>query len=1725
MAFKDLHRKAKEREREGEGFPKSAAEIRQDGMDRGAWTGYGWVDFTRTTPEKKNIPTPAPYRPEESSVPAPASTSEGMEELKQEQFKMKHAADAKWMAQESRREYEAYVKSGEYITKTHERERKQAADKVLYGIVAPLPDEVDEKERQLKATADYWQAQAEKEENQRITDDNMAKLDAMPPEDQAAIRQYAMEKNAEYGKNLGMPDGFLMGRADQKAAPLIEKYGMDTVERLAETWMREQNRMGSEKVAREAQEAAGSSVGAAVGHSAASVGANLVGGLTGVLGYIQELSQRTGQYKTLDPNNGGTLLNTYAGAVREQVGQDLENSQAVRDMGAAVRAGLINAQAYATTGVVDESFIQNVEAERNEDNSWAGKAASLGYQGIMSAADSLARMAVTGGNAGAAMALAGAGSFAQTVSEASAQGATPGQAAFLGLVSACLEGATEYLPIENLLDIAKGGAKPAAKVLMQVLSEITEEEAGLLGNYLAEAAVLQGKSGYQQQIGEAVANGVPYAEAVAMANKGILKEAAETALVSGISGGISGGLTAVTNKVVEKATGKPLIQEKQEQAEQEKAYDRVMEVSTPQPQQEAAQKPQEAAQAPETPAPVQTPVQEQAPVQEAVEGAAPSAQQVDTSRQSAVGEQPGIKGTGAAEGNFSQKPAYNATLSEDNAQPDRADDVRPMELPQTDINGGRVSAVTGNVYGSKATPDELASLMEEPTARGRYSYIQISNEQATQRAADNIAKSGTWDEAFNQWIEDITKGIAGAEMTARGALFLNKAANAFTAAEQAGDVDTQNACKKKWLSVLSYMQKLGTNTAQGLQAFQIIRELNPPDKIDFVGMMIREMAKDLKTEIVADEALLNKYREAKTDAERDAIMEDIQQNIADQIPSTVLDKWNALRYTNMLGNLKTVARNVGGNVANSIAYRVKDTTAAAVEGICSLMSGGKFQKSKSLTVSKELRKACAADFNAQKELVNSGGKFGDRMSTPSQFKQGVMDKRRIFKVNDPKGIVGKAANAAMAPMEWYRKGTNWAMNNGVFGDEAFGRAAYSRSMAGYLKANGVKGGDLSKVDSKLLNQARAYAVQQAQEVTFHDNSTLANIMGKGKKAFGVLGEGIMPFTKTPANVLTRAAEFSPLGVVNSTVKTLQKAAGNTGLADQNNALGRWAARGQDISGADIIDAWAKTFTGAALAALGAALWDQGLLTGGPDEDENKEAFDQLNGQQNYAIQLPDGTSYTLDWVTPAIMPVVMGAQLMRLVRESESGADLNFSDLEEVFTSIADPMIQMSMLQGINDSLDNIKYSDDNLMQFAANAALSYLTQGLTNTLLGQMERSTEGERMTTYVDKDSAMPAWMQRALGKASAKTPGWDFQQTPYINAKGETEKQDTGPMGWIYNLVSPGYISKTEIDETAKELYRLNEAGVTDANVFPTSPETTISYEDKNGDAHKDYNLSSEEADQLKRVTGQESMQILGEAIKNPDYDALTDAQKAKVIEYVYNYAREKGRGAAIPDYKREDDWRSQVKQGSEAQTIIQRVVGASLTGALSEVGNAWKEGWSVDQYKQNVENAYETYRSLSREAKAAVKKNLEGNAAKYIAAREGLVEHDKAVAAIKNASTVKGSGPYNAETHRRTVKDVDRWGAIAATAGLSNTEKDFMMKLYMDDGSSTEKKYDYLRGEGYTPSEFTAFYRIYLEEDKRGGEGTADRTKKRLDQETKLTKEEAEFIYKIFGGSEKPWEKK
>ena len=1040
---------------------------------------------------------------------------------------------------------------------------------------------------------------------------------------------------------------------------------------------------------------------------------------------------------------------------------------------------------------------------------------------------------------------------------------------------------------------------------------------------------------------------------------------------------------------------------------------------------------------------------------------------------------------GAASYNFSP---FTRMQNEYGNIPNGENPVRPDDAPLSTNGADRVSYTARTAMGAEVTPDEFVPQIEDAVVRGGFSHMPITNDQTTQEASRIIQEEG-WEQALGAWTANVRRGMTSAVMVAEGALLYNNAVNS-------GDYQTA-------MDILLTYQHAVRNSAQATQAARIMKQLTPENRLHMIRRSIARMVEDmhLNREITIDPETEQAYLNAETEEEADWYLAEIQQSVADQIPATLAERITALRYLNMLGNFRTQARNVAGNLGAKFTYLAKDEIAATIEALASWASGGRMERTKVHWVDRTTRNAARADFENVAQWVSGGGRTRDQETESDAFARGVQERRRIL----------------LPGLEQYRRATDWAMNNQYFGDAAFGREAYARALAGYLNARGIRTDNLETVDPNILEQARTYAVQQAQEMTFRDNNQFSDFVshamrGPNTPAWArVVGEAVMPFRRTPANVLVRAEEYSPLGLVNSAVATYQAARGN-------------------ITGAELVESWAKTLTGSGLFIIGWALANMGFLRGN-EEDEDKAAFDELNGYQDYAIVLPNGVNLTIDFLSPAAMPMLLGAQFDKIL----NGTALTMADLEGVFSALADPMIEMSMLQGVNDTIDAIRYADNSMGQFLVNAMTNYLTQALGNTLLGQMERSTESSRMTTYIDKNSGVPAWLQRNLGKLSQKIPGWDYQQTPYLDQWGREQENPEGIANWLYQMLSPAYVDKAKVDAVAEELYRLHEAQ-SDINVFPQSPEASLTYTDRDGNRHEKYNLTSDQLDTLKRSSGQTQAQIVAELTQSDVYKAMTDQQKAQSISMAYDYARERARIAAIEDY---GGYSASWMEGIEENTvdaILNKAVADSISGAFDSLTHAWDFGKDATAGVKALEEAWKAYQALPKEQAGRLKESLSGRAAAAIEAMESgkspqeFAQYYEGYYAIRNT---RDAGHYEAildvgvalqttqdlmwlldglelESGRKTVRTVQKVEAVSAMDDLSEEEKANVMMLYLSDSQDAALRR--MMDAGYDATTYSAVYRADLDTD-----GGKDATIEAIRELYGLTKTQATKLYEIYAG--------
>ena len=766
-------------------------------------------------------------------------------------------------------------------------------------------------------------------------------------------------------------------------------------------------------------------------------------------------------------------------------------------------------------------------------------------------------------------------------------------------------------------------------------------------------------------------------------------------------------------------------------------------------------------------------------------------------------------------------------------------------------------------------------------------YFRLSNKKTLQKAQD-IFSTGL-DNARSTVEQALGRAQEGRKLAPEIVPLSKMVADALAAQ---GDM---NGARRILAGVAAEL----TSAGQLGQAAKILRDADPKTTIESVERIVDNLNDALggKNKIVVDKALIDEYDRQTDNAGRADVLDQIYDSVASQIPSTPLDKFNALRYTNMLGNIKTQVRNVGGNLIMKGVRTGRVKVQAAIEALAQ-KRGMDFERTTSFTRDREIYKLAKEEFDAAQAEIMGEQKYSyNGKSVPAA----IHNRRTIFKNNgtwgtdphSPAYLLRKGTDFLWKLPEGYRRLTNWAMEKG---DIVFAKSAYADALSRYLKANGItveryKSGD---VDYELLERAQAYAVREAQEATFRDSNAFSDMIASigfrkadtlPKKVVNTALQGSLPFRRTPANVTVRAVEYSPLGLIDTAVKGISKARGN-----------------ENITSAEVIRSMSKTLTGSGLFAVGAVLGAAGFLSGLGSSDEEEARLDEQSGRQDYAIYLPDwltelvglpkGFNFTLDWASPASVPLFMGAELGTAWEEN----GFQWKDLWTALGSSSNVLLNMSMLQGVDDQLSNISYSEQPLVDLVMNSLTNFITAGLTNTLLGQLERTIEDKRMTTYTDKNLELPTDWQYELGRASSRTPGWDYQQIPYIDAWGREESNGSMLPRAFNQFLNPSYTSSNTETPVIRESRRLYEL-TGESGVVAERPEKEITV-----DGEKIF-LNAGQYVQYATIQGRTQNEILSEILDSSAYQNLDTQKRVSVFEDAYKYADAVGK-ASVSSFKPE-----------------------------------------------------------------------------------------------------------------------------------------------------------------------------------------------------------------------------
>ena len=802
-------------------------------------------------------------------------------------------------------------------------------------------------------------------------------------------------------------------------------------------------------------------------------------------------------------------------------------------------------------------------------------------------------------------------------------------------------------------------------------------------------------------------------------------------------------------------------------------------------------------------------------------------------------------------------------ISEHGAIEQGENPAREIDVPTKSMDKKVVSKFARTVAEAEVTPDDFAKNdLLDMTATGKLSHEVLTDNTALKYAESLIRNKG-YEEALDEWnaLGKTHKRVTKRDI-ALGQMLYNGAVNSG---------DTELAQK-----LVCDLCVQATRAGQTVQAFRLLKKMTPNGQLYMLQKSLDQINRELLERYKGDfkdikipKELANKLLQAKNKEEQNAAVEEIEQYIADNIPATIADKFNAWRYLAMLGNPRTHIRNMVGNAMFSPFKQGKDIIGAILED-----KFAKEQKTKAVVSKKKdaaLFRYAETDFLANKAAIKGEAKY--------DIKHGIKAKQKVFKNKH-------LENARKKNTEWLEKE-----------DMIFLKRHYVRALAGAMKANGItaKTAD-SLVNSATMERLKAYATKEAQKATYRDVNFFSKAVQNMKKGadkipgINIAVGGILPFARTPANIIARGIEYSPVniarGAVNLATGGIDFTSAETVIASVKQAFK--GVNSGKYTTAEALDQLSSGLTGTLICALGYILASLGIAKGKEDDDSKEADMEKLYGMQDYSIDFGEYT-YTVDWAAPAAMPFFVGVELFNAFSDKEES-----SGIVSALLKIADPVFEMSMLDGINNAIEATFYTEANPVVAATTAsALNYAGQAVP-TLAGQFARTGNRYRTQTYIDKNKKVAPTLQRFIQQQQAKVPVLNNQLTSYYDQWGR--KQDNGNVveRAFTNFASPGYISKdrsTAVDDEVMRIYNKTK----DTDVLP-------SFAGKKFSLNGEYkNLTAKEYATFAQTRGQIAYKVVADLLNNPHYKALDTAEQAEVIAKAYTYAQAKAK-TKVSDYQ-------------------------------------------------------------------------------------------------------------------------------------------------------------------------------------------------------------------------------
>lgn len=478
------------------------------------------------------------------------------------------------------------------------------------------------------------------------------------------------------------------------------------------------------------------------------------------------------------------------------------------------------------------------------------------------------------------------------------------------------------------------------------------------------------------------------------------------------------------------------------------------------------------------------------------------------------------------------------------------------------------------------------------------------------------------------------------------------------------------------------------------------------------------------------------------------------------------------------------------------------------------------------------------------------------------------------------------------------------------------------------------------------------ARQDALSRTWQDSNEFTKFVGSIAKAFNRfnvhgygLGDILIKFVKTPANLTKAVVDYSPVGLVKS-------------LALDAKRFSRAVSRGEATPEMQrkFVNALSKGITGTLMTVLTAILSNLGLLSGKEDGDPEVADFERnILGKMEYSVQI-GGKSFDYTWVQPFGTTAAIVADVVEQMKGKKPTAFFKaidgeeLTDTEEALNSILSALQsggQVLYNQSFMQSLSNL-FAEDDLVSGLINAVLSD-PSAFVPQFASQIARLTDDTSRRSY---EPGKP--LTTAKNRILSKLPWLRQDLEPVVDTLGRDVENSQNPVDVFLN---PANWANNRSTPEADEIYRIYKA-TGDAGVLPPKAPATVEW--TTDGVKTKITLSGKSKTLYQRTTGRIVSEEVGRLMQSGRFETMEDTDKADIVKDIYDYANAVAR-SEVSDYE---------LKGTPAKIAKAEDYGISVADYLlfQSALHAADDNGSIDQ-KETMEALNKT--TFSQEQKAVL----------------------------------------------------------------------------------------------------------------------------------------------------------